>query len=51
MYLDLIVFGYICPPESPVRQRMLYSSCRATLISHIENILNFKIDRKVNTLF
>ncbi|KAJ3040808.1 Toll-like receptor 9 [Rhizophlyctis rosea] len=42
-----IIFAYICPPQSKVKERMLFSSSRATLLSFVEEQLQIPVARKL----
>lgn len=47
-YLESIVFVYSMPGYScSVKERMLYSSCKATLLSGCEDVLNMEIGKKM----
>ncbi|KAJ3417576.1 AAA ATPase, CDC48 sub [Chytridiales sp. JEL 0842] len=40
------LFGYICPPSSKIKQRMVFSSAKAAVVHYIENTANISISRK-----
>lgn len=44
------MFIYTCPPGSTIKERMLYASCRAAVVSTVENECGLKIDRKVGSV-
>ena len=41
-----LVFFYICPPSSSIKEKMKYSSSRAAMVSHAERILEKKLYSK-----
>ncbi|GBB95568.1 hypothetical protein RclHR1_02570002 [Rhizophagus clarus] len=43
------IFIYICPQNSKIRERMLYSSCRSSVITFGEIEGNITIDKKLET--
>ncbi|RIA93102.1 hypothetical protein C1645_796666 [Glomus cerebriforme] len=43
------IFIYICPPNSKIRERMLYSSCRGSVITFGENEGCITITKKLET--
>jgi len=43
------VFIYICPPNSKIRERMLYSSCRGSVITFGESEAGITITKKLET--
>ena len=48
LFLIIIVFLYSCPGfKSPVRERMLYSSCKQPLTDALSQDLNIEISKKV----
>ncbi|TGZ85499.1 actin depolymerizing protein [Ascodesmis nigricans] len=42
-----IVFIYTCPPESKIKERMLYASCRANVVTTAERECGLKIEKKL----
>ncbi|KAI9905511.1 hypothetical protein PsorP6_014092 [Peronosclerospora sorghi] len=47
-----LFFMYVCPEESPVRLKMVYSTCKATVLSIAKEELNLTFDHtiEINTL-
>jgi twinfilin-like protein len=43
----VVVFVYSCPPKSPIRTRMVYSSSVGSLISKIKERAGVEVDKKV----
>ncbi|KAJ3146994.1 Twinfilin-1 [Geranomyces michiganensis] len=43
----LLIFAYVCPPSSKVKERMIYSSFRNTLIVSVEKDMQMPISRKL----
>ncbi|CAB4417652.1 unnamed protein product [Rhizophagus irregularis] len=43
------IFIYICPQNSKIRERMLYSSCRGSVITFGESEANITITKKLET--
>ncbi|KAJ3163775.1 Twinfilin-1 [Geranomyces variabilis] len=43
----LLVFAYVCPPSSKVKERMIYSSFRNTLIQSVEKQMAIPIAKKL----
>lgn len=48
-----IVFIYTCPTSSKIREKMLYASCRSSVVAAAENDAALNINKKViiNLLF
>ncbi|XP_065185505.1 twinfilin-2-like [Sycon ciliatum] len=47
-YMESIVFVYSCPGyKSTIRERMLYSSCKAALTDSVEQQYSVEIDKKI----
>jgi twinfilin-like protein len=46
----ILVFIYTCPSGSKIRERMLYSSSKANVITAAENDASIKISKKVDQL-
>ncbi|KAJ3092151.1 Twinfilin-1 [Quaeritorhiza haematococci] len=44
--LDTLVFAYVCPPKSKVKERMLYSSSKSTVLAFVEEQFSFVVDKK-----
>ncbi|CAG8613728.1 333_t:CDS:10 [Acaulospora morrowiae] len=44
-----IIFIYTCPSSSKIKERMLYSSCRGSVISFCENEIGLTITKKMET--
>ncbi|POM66438.1 Twinfilin-like protein [Phytophthora palmivora] len=42
-----LFFMYVCPEDSPVRLKMVYSTCKATVLSVANEQLNIKFDHTV----
>lgn len=42
-----IVFLYTCPPQSKIKERMLYASCRANVVAIAERDAGLKVDKKL----
>ncbi|KAJ3285027.1 Twinfilin-1 [Borealophlyctis nickersoniae] len=42
-----IVFSYVCPPSSKVKERMLYSSSRATVLAYVEETVGISVPKKI----
>ncbi|TPX72627.1 hypothetical protein SpCBS45565_g00281 [Spizellomyces sp. 'palustris'] len=40
------IFIYVCPPESKVKERMLYSSSRASVVAYVEGELQLNVVKK-----
>lgn len=40
---------YTCPSKSKIRERMLYSSCRAGVLEAAKNEAGLKVDKKLET--
>lgn len=47
LYYIIIVFIYTCPSGSKIRERMLYSSSKANVITAAENDASIKVVKKV----
>lgn len=45
-----VVFLYFCPESVPVRQRMLYSSCRTAMLQHVVDAGVTTVDRKLEIM-
>ncbi|CAG8483046.1 13624_t:CDS:10 [Funneliformis caledonium] len=43
------IFIYTCPPNSKIRERMLYSSCRGSVITFAEKEAGISITKKLET--
>ncbi|KAG0053770.1 Twinfilin-1 [Gryganskiella cystojenkinii] len=46
---DSLVFMYTCPSKSKIRERMLYSSCRAGVLEAAKNDAGLTVDKKLET--
>ncbi|KAF7723805.1 hypothetical protein EC973_001589 [Apophysomyces ossiformis] len=46
---ESIVFIYTCPPSSKIRERMLYSSSKANVITYAESEINIQVAKKLET--
>ncbi|KAF3924920.1 Twinfilin-1 [Orbilia brochopaga] len=44
-----IVFIYTCPPESKIRERMLYASCRSAVLNAAIKEAGIEIDKKLES--
>ncbi|KAJ6263223.1 Twinfilin-1 [Drechslerella dactyloides] len=44
-----IVFIYTCPPDSKIRERMLYASCRAAVLNAATKEADIVIDKKLES--
>ncbi|KAK6341265.1 Twinfilin-1 [Orbilia brochopaga] len=44
-----IVFIYTCPPESKIRERMLYASCRSAVLNAATKEAGIEIDKKLES--
>lgn len=42
-----IVFIYTCPTSSKIREKMLYASCRSSVVTAAEHEAALNIDKKV----
>ncbi|ORX53293.1 actin depolymerizing protein [Piromyces finnis] len=41
------IFIYSCPEKSKVKERMIYSSARNTVVNYVENDYKIKLDKKI----
>ncbi|KAF9930638.1 Twinfilin-1 [Mortierella alpina] len=46
---DSLVFMYTCPTKSKIRERMLYSSCRAGVLTAAKDNAGLNVDKKLET--
>ncbi|KAF8938093.1 Twinfilin-1 [Dissophora ornata] len=46
---DSLVFMYTCPSKSKIRERMLYSSCRAGVLQAAKDDAGLNVDKKLET--
>ncbi|KAF9375246.1 Twinfilin-2 [Podila verticillata] len=46
---DTLVFMYTCPSKSKIRERMLYSSCRAGVLQAAKDEAGLNVDKKLET--
>ncbi|KAI7817998.1 hypothetical protein BC939DRAFT_464375 [Gamsiella multidivaricata] len=46
---DSLVFMYTCPSKSKIRERMLYSSCRAGVLQAATDNAGLSVDKKLET--
>ncbi|KAK3841095.1 MAG: hypothetical protein J3R72DRAFT_445948 [Linnemannia gamsii] len=46
---DSLVFMYTCPGKSKIRERMLYSSCRAGVLQGAKEDAGLNVDKKLET--
>ncbi|KAI1299817.1 Twinfilin-1 [Mortierella claussenii] len=46
---DSLVFMYTCPSKSKIRERMLYSSCRAGVLQAAKDNAGLNVDKKLET--
>ncbi|KAF9910959.1 hypothetical protein EC991_005134 [Linnemannia zychae] len=46
---DSLVFMYTCPSKSKIRERMLYSSCRAGVLQGAKDDAGLNVDKKLET--
>ncbi|KAG0241263.1 hypothetical protein BGW41_006117 [Actinomortierella wolfii] len=46
---DSLVFMYTCPSKSKIRERMLYSSCRAGVLEAAKSEAGLEVDKKLET--
>ncbi|KAG0027370.1 Twinfilin-2 [Podila clonocystis] len=46
---DTLVFMYTCPSKSKIRERMLYSSCRAGVLEAAKEEAGLTVDKKLET--
>ncbi|KAF9896503.1 Twinfilin-1 [Lobosporangium transversale] len=46
---DSLVFMYTCPTKSKIRERMLYSSCRAGVLQAAKDDADLNVDKKLET--
>ncbi|KAA8907341.1 hypothetical protein FN846DRAFT_778013 [Sphaerosporella brunnea] len=44
---DVPVFIYTCPPDSKIKEKMLYASCRASVVAQVEQECGLRISRKL----
>ncbi|KAF8248712.1 C-Teminal domain of Twinfilin-1 [Wilcoxina mikolae CBS 423.85] len=42
-----LAFIYTCPPDSTIKEKMLYASCRAGVVATAENECGLKINKKL----
>jgi twinfilin-like protein len=42
------VFIYTCPPDSKIKEKMLYASCRASVVQAVEQECGLRISKKVS---
>lgn len=49
MFNGTIVFMYTCPSKSKIRERMLYSSCRAGVLQGAKDDAGLNVDKKLET--
>lgn len=42
-----LVFIYTCPPDSKIKEKMLYASCRASVVAQVEQECGLRISRKL----
>ncbi|OWZ14485.1 Twinfilin [Phytophthora megakarya] len=45
-----LIFMYVCPEDSPVRLKMVYSTCKATVLAVANEELNIKFDHTVSSV-
>ncbi|KAG2228262.1 hypothetical protein INT45_011054 [Circinella minor] len=46
---DVVLFIYTCPSSSKIRERMLYSSSKANVITNASSELNLEVTKKLET--
>jgi twinfilin-like protein len=47
-FFNSVVFIYSCPGfKSPVKERMLYSSCKNPVVDQVEALLGMQVDKKI----